>query len=195
MACGTEGDELDAPSKDEHLEPEAISEAYAVLSKDEKLKLLAIDGRLRGGTSYGRGELLREALTRALLGRRRCPVTVPFMAFMIETMRSVASHDRDRLKRESSFDGLDEAEIERGVLTGAKPATPEEQAMNSQKVEAIHAHFDGDEQAGLLLLGWAADMRGKDLREFIGVDQAELDYLIKRVRRAVVRLYPEGFHA
>jgi hypothetical protein len=57
----------------------------------------------------------------------------------------------------------------------------------------IHAHFDGDEKAGMLLLGWGADLKGKDLREFVGEDQPGLDYLIKRVRRSMNRLYPNGF--
>jgi hypothetical protein len=195
MACGPEGDIIGTPSTSSHLDPEAVAEAYAALSVDEKRKLLAIETRMRGGTSFGPGEIFREALTRALLGKRRCPSDVVFTAFLIETMRSIASHDRKRPRRTASLDETSEADVVRSVSSGGSPRTPEEEMMAAEIVRAIHAHFDGDEEARLLLLGWGADLRGKDLREFVGVDQAGLDYLIKRVRRTMGRLYPQGWQA
>jgi hypothetical protein len=193
MACGPAGDVVDTPSTGGYLDPGAVAEAYAALSVDEKRKLLAVEARLRRGTSLGPGELFWEALTRALLGQRRCPQDVVFTAFLIETMRSVASHDRERLKRTASLDEVSEADVARGVSSGESPHTPEEEMMAAETVRAIHAHFDGDEEARLLLLGWGADLRGKDLRELVGVDQAGLDYIIKRVRRTMGRLYPQGW--
>lgn len=177
----------------DHLDPAETLAAFQALSADEKLKLGAIEARLRGGTAYEATELLRESLTRALLGRRRCPRDVPFMAFIITTMRSVASHDRERRARNETFADGGETATAPSATAGARPATPEETMMSDEIVRAIHAHFDGDEKAGLLLLGWGADLRGKDLREFVGEDQSGLDYLIKRVRRTMIGLYPNGF--
>src|SRR3954465_13052808 len=103
MARGPEGDIIDTPSISSHLDPEAVAEAYAALSVDAKRKLLTVETRMRGGTSFGPGEIFREALTRALLGQRRCPRDIVFTAFLIETMRSIASHDRERLRRTASL--------------------------------------------------------------------------------------------
>ncbi|MFY9294889.1 MAG: hypothetical protein WAP03_30030 [Methylorubrum rhodinum] len=195
MAAGPDVEAVEAPPDDDYHEPEAINGAYAALSADAKLKLLSVETWMRGGTSFEQGELFREALTRAQKGKRNWRKGFVFEAFIIGTMRSVASHDRTRLKRAVSFDDVDEAEIEKGVSSGGSPRTPEEEVMSAQTVQAIHAHFEGDEQACSLLLGWGADFRGKDLRDFVGVDQAGLDYLIKRVRRTMARLYPKGFDA
>ena len=60
-------------------------------------------------------------------------------------------------------------------------------------VSVIHGSFAGDEQAQMLVLGWSEGYRGKELRELLGVDQAALDYVIKRVRRAMMKRYPHGW--
>ena len=44
----------------------------------------------------------------------------------------------------------------------------------------LDLHDKGDERIQLVLLGWDEGMRGKQLREFVGVTPTELDYIIKR---------------
>jgi hypothetical protein len=60
-------------------------------------------------------------------------------------------------------------------------------------VVAIHDCFEGDEQAQMVVLGWSEGYRGKELRDFVGVDQAALDYAIKRIRRTMTKRYPNGW--
>ena len=60
-------------------------------------------------------------------------------------------------------------------------------------VNAIHDCFDGDEEAQMVVLGWSEGYRGAELREFVGVDQAGLDYAIKRIRRTMTKRYPDGW--
>jgi hypothetical protein len=194
MADGPEGaPDGEASSAVVYLDATEILAAFQALSGGEKLKLGVVDARLRGETAYEPTELLRESLTRALLGRRRCPRDVPFMAFMVETMRSIAFHDRQRRAKNETFEDCSETSPAPSAMSGARPPTPEETMMSDETVRTIHAHFDGDEKAGMLLLGWGADLKGKDLCEFVGEDQPGLDYLIKRVRRSMNRLYPNGF--
>ena len=69
------------------------------LSNDDHIKLAGIEKWFLGGTGFQRGELLHEAICRTLLGQRHCPKDVPVMAFLIETMRSVSGHSRDRQKK------------------------------------------------------------------------------------------------
>ena len=69
---------------------------------------------------------------------------------------------------------------------------PEQLLLSQEAVAVIQRHFDGDERAQMVLLGWTGDLRGQDLREFVGVDQAELDYVIKRIRRLMKKNYPAG---
>ena len=192
---GVSGEDADATLEGEFHDPGEVVEAYDALVEDEKRKLLNVEHHLQGGTSFGDGELFRDALARAILGERRWPVHVPFVAFIVMTMRSIASHERARLQRSVSIDDLGQGEIARSVTSGAKPPTPEDGLMRRETADVIHSHFDGDEQAALLLMGWGDGLRGKELREFVGVNQGELDYLGKRVRRTLRRLYPNGWGA
>jgi len=83
----------DAPAR-EHLRADEIGPAFDGLSRDDKLKLYAIETILRGGTGFGKGDLLREAICRALEGDRKCPRDVSFMAFVVMTMKGIAWHAR-----------------------------------------------------------------------------------------------------
>ena len=192
---GWSGEDASTTAEGGFHDPDSIVDAYGALGGDEKRKLLNVEGLLRGGTSFGDGELFREALTRAILGERRWPEYVALIAFLIMTMRSIASHERARLGKLVSIDDLMEGEIEKGVSSGGSPPTPEEQVMSAETVSTIHSHFEDDEQALLLLMGWGDGLRGKELREFVGMDQDDLDYLSKRVRRTLRRAYPNGWGA
>jgi hypothetical protein len=79
------------------LDANEIVGAIGALSPDDKLKLAAIEAIRRRGTGFAPGELIHEAVCRALTGDRNCPLGVPFMAFMATTMRSIAGHDRERV--------------------------------------------------------------------------------------------------
>jgi DNA-directed RNA polymerase specialized sigma24 family protein len=174
----------------DHLVPEEVVAAFESLSPVEKLKLLEIEKNYLRGTGFSPTDLLHEALYRALVGRRKCPRGVAFMAFLVQTMRGVAYHERQRLARQVALEGQAER--------AADQLSPEEHLLEREAVDvvaAIHALFEGDEQARMVLLGWADDLRGKELRDCVGVDQAGLDYIIKRIRRVMKKRYPNGWRS
>jgi DNA-directed RNA polymerase specialized sigma24 family protein len=175
------------------LDSEDISEAFGSLSPENRLKLHEIERVALRGTDLSPGDLLHEALCAAIMGERKCPRDVPFMAFIVQTMRSIASHHREKRLRERA-DGvpLDRADP---MFSGAAP-DPEQAFINRESqdtVSAIHAAFEGDEETQLVVLGWSEGYRGKELRDFVGVDQAALDYAIKRIRRTMAKSYPNGW--
>jgi hypothetical protein len=192
-----------AASTGEFLEVDEIVAACKVMAPDDKLKLMAVERVLLGGTGRQVKELLAEALYRVSCGSRRCPRHVPVIAFLIETMRSISSHDRERQKRQKKINPDDADTVERvRILPGALASdvhNPEEALLRREAaeepsaVDTIYGHFDGDEEAQLLIMGWAEGLRGEKLRDFIGVDQACLDYVGKKVRRKIMKLYPNGF--
>jgi DNA-directed RNA polymerase specialized sigma24 family protein len=76
-------------------QPQDVFNAYAQLSKRQRLKLLGIACVYAQGTSFGEpGDLLHEALLRCADGRRRWAEHVDFEAHMALSMRSIASSDR-----------------------------------------------------------------------------------------------------
>lgn len=187
----------DAPER-EHLGTDEIGRAFDALSPDDKLKLAAIEAVLLSGTGLGKGELVNEAVCRAMTGRRKCPRNVPFMAFLVETMKSIASHARNGRRRAvAAADPPQPANTAGSDTADAVLApSPEEELIAKQDADAvqkIYGHFEDDGEAGLVLLGWAEGLRGKALREATGLDQAGLDYAIKRIRIRMRKLYPKGW--
>jgi DNA-directed RNA polymerase specialized sigma24 family protein len=175
------------------LRADEIVEALGALPPDDKLKLARIEAIRRRGTGFADGELLHEAVCRALNGERRCPRDVPVMAFVAMTMRSIASHDRLERRRVASSggDGQDAA----GAARTAAPSPEDDliQKQDAAAVEAIHGFFADDQEAQLVLLGWQDGLRGAALREATGLDQGKLDYAIRRIRLRMAKAYPQGW--
>jgi hypothetical protein len=182
----------------ECLSADEIGMAFNGLSANDKLKLHAIETVYRGGTGFGQSELLQETVCRAIVGDRHCPRSVPLMAFLVETMRSVAHHDRNKRRRSAPL-----AVVPRhgGSVDGppdcpSNQLTPEEHLIEQQAadtVSTIHDGFADDPEAQLVLMGWADGLRGKALREATDLDQAALDYAGKRIRNRMRKLYPNGW--
>ena len=195
---GKTGLKQDAPEGD-HLDAAEIGAAFDGLSPDDKLKLSAIEAIKRRGTGLGAGELLHEAVCRALTGSRKCPRHIPFMAFLVETMRSIAYHARKKTRRSAPLTAVPNSGRAGEASQGDPPATgPSAEDILIEKesaaaVQAIHDNFEDDPEAQLVLMGWAEELRGAPLREATGLDQAGLDYAAKRIRTRMRKLYPQGW--
>ena len=184
--------------EDDNLGADEITAAFEGLSPDDKLKLGAMESLLRRGTGLAKGDLVHEAVCRALLGRRHCPRKTPFMAFLIMTMKSIVSHARKK-HRQTVVAADAPATANAAADDAADPVaapSPEDELIAQQELAAIqkiYGHFEDDEEAGLVLMGLADGLRGKKLREAAGLDQAGLDYTIKRIRTRMRKLYPDGW--
>lgn len=177
------------PPEREYLRAEEIGPAFDGLSRDDKQKLHAIEAIRRRGTGFGKGELLRESLCRALDGERKCPRDVPLMAFLAMTMKSIASHAREQDKRVVAVADPPEP----GASDPPLASSPEDDVIAASVLRNIEAHLENDDEARLVLMGWGEGLRGKALREAIGLDQAGLDYAAKRIRAIARKLYPDGW--
>ena len=108
------------------------------LSPENRLKLYEIERIALRGTDLSPGDLLHEALCAAIMGDRKCPRDVPFMAFIVQTMRSIASHHREKRRREPADGGAaQEAQggpagvFDRYVRSGADAASNENRRTRS----------------------------------------------------------------
>lgn len=183
----------DRPARD-CLTAAEISAAFDGLSADDKLKLDAIEAIKRRGTGLGKGDLVREAVCLAMMGKRKCPRDVPFIAFMVKTMQSIASHAREQRGRSRSL--TDGAGAPGHGNPGVLGSSPEDDLIAREDAAAfqlIDGHFMDDDEARLVLMGWAEGKRGRELREATGLDQAALDYAAKRIRSKMRKLYPQGW--
>jgi hypothetical protein len=149
-----------------------------------------------GGTGFDPGDLFEEVCKRAKDGRRHCPRDVPFMAFLIETMRSIAGHDRKL--RSKTIQVVDEEELvdkdEMAPSDLSAYHTPEDrlieqQAANKMKrmVQRVYDLLPHKPNAQHVIRGWL-DSDKSEVREAIG--QAEYDSAMKLIRTLMKRLYP-----
>jgi hypothetical protein len=116
-------------------------------------------------------------------------------------MRNIAGRQRKKLRRQVPIGG-DATRDDDDAGFDVEDDTPgaEDQiirAENEKRAAEVWAvlepHYRDDEQIQMVLLGWEESMRGKELREFVGVTQDRLDYIIKRIRRIAAKHYPKGW--
>jgi hypothetical protein len=136
----------------------------------------------------------------ALLEEKTCPRSVHFVAFLAQSMRNIAGRHRKRLQQQvPPEEATTGAGKNKSPLQDAGPGP--EQAMiqveqdrrASEVWKSLSDHYGADEEMTMVILGWENDMRGEELRDFVGVDQARLDYVIKKIRRIARREYPRGW--
>ncbi len=114
-------------------------------------------------------DLLQEALTRALEGRRTCKRGTPFIPFICGVMESLASQEIEA--RKSGNRPITILRNGEAILPDA-PAltpTPEQSAISAiddrPTLTAIAAGAEGDEQLQLLIEGIYDGMRGAKLQD------------------------------
>ncbi|EKS31072.1 sigma-70 family RNA polymerase sigma factor [Afipia felis] len=185
----------------EYLDYEQVVAAVDGLTDLERARLAKLEQRHLEGTDLAAGDLVQEAICVALFEKKKCPHTTPFIAFLAQSMRNIASRRRKRLKRQVPIAGgatKDETDDEFDLKDDAPDA--EDQIIQAEREKraveiwsVLEPLYGVDEEISLVLLGWEEDMRGKELREFAGVTQDRLDYIIKKIRRIAAKHYPKGW--
>jgi len=190
-----------APPDADHLGYDEVVAAIDALSALDRARLDRLELRHLGGTDFAEGDLLHGAVCSALLEQKKCPRTTPFIAFLALSMRNIAGRRREKLRRQVPIAGGstgDDHDVEFDIQDDT-PAAEEQiiRAENDKRAAEVWAvlepHYREDEQLQLVLLGWEENMRGKELREFVGVTQDRLDYIVKRIRRIAAKYYPKGW--
>jgi DNA-directed RNA polymerase specialized sigma24 family protein len=185
----------------EHLDYGQVVAAVDGLTDLDRARLAKVEQRHLDGTDFAAGDLVQEAICAALFEKKKCPHTTPFIAFLAQSMRNIAGRRRKRLKRQVPIAGgatQDEADDESDLKDDAPGA--EDQIIRAEREKraaevcaVLEPHYSVNEEVSLVLLGWEEDMRGRELREFAGVTQDRLDYIIKKIRRIAAKNYPKGW--
>jgi hypothetical protein len=190
--------EASAPAP-EHLTYDEVASALDGLTPLDLARLDAIERRYLGGTDFAEGDLLQEATCSALFEEKRCPRTTRFMAFLVQSIRNIAGHRRNRLQQQAPIEDATFGERRSKFELEDSGPSPEDAAIRAEQdrrasevYAALNVHYGADEEMSMVLLGLENDMRGEALRDFVGVDQARLDYAIKKIRRIARREYPKG---
>jgi DNA-directed RNA polymerase specialized sigma24 family protein len=146
--------------------PAEASRALRDLSAEHKTLLVKIARAYARKTSYSHEDLIQEALTRVLEGKRAWPRKLPVAVFLRGVMRSIAS---DWIA-ESHDDAVDIDEI--GYVNHAAAAR-----IDMQKMFAL---FDDDPVAQKIFAAMLEGVKGEELRQISGL--APRDYETKRTK-------------
>ena len=196
--------ETDEGATDDSLSLDEVRAALHALPSVEHKKLDMIARSFSGGTGLDPGEIVTDAVESSLTARS-CPRELPIMVFLVQTMRSRINNHRKKCKKSvvQIYAPAGDADDNRrpdvvDVSPNAETALiereeREKEAPDMVVIQTITGALEDDYEAQLCLAGWAEGMRGQALRDFIGVDQKNLDYIAKRIRRLAIRLYPEGW--
>lgn len=187
------------PGKGHHTVDDAAA-TFRSLSELEldKLGRIASFIAASGGGYAPPQELINESFIRIAEGKRRWPQDVPFLAFVGGVMKSLAS-DGDlipeerklaRLKQGLTIVNSDDLASVASTNDGGDVA---KKAMIETAMSKLQAHFAGDGEMEMLLMGIEDGLRGKDLQEAVGVDAKRLEALRTRMNRQIEKLASESW--
>jgi RNA polymerase sigma-70 factor (ECF subfamily) len=173
-----------------------VASALENLSDPDLLRIKQI-AKLRSAslTTYTGEDLLNEAIQRALDGSRVWPREVAFIAFLAQTMRSIASEER-----RGPYAGLIINESDMPVDRDGKATTLEDVAghgMDPARVvqaqralEDIEAMFSNDTEALHILHGLAIGSTPEEIQAASAMTPTKYASAQKRIRRELARRNP-----
>jgi hypothetical protein len=175
------------------LRPAEVALALNLISRMDFLRLKAI-ARL-----HARGlppdvswdDLLQEAFTRALVGSRRKPQSVPMVAFLAGIMRSLRTEHWRRAQGGPASRESMRIDHQRDLSRAAElrdPASDLEQSLlASEQIEALERLFAGDLVVLGIIAGLAEGRSAAQIRAAMGISKTDYDSGRKRLRRTLLR--------
>jgi hypothetical protein len=175
------------------LRPAEVALALNLISRMDFLRLKAV-ARL-----HARGlppdvswdDLLQEAFTRALVGSRRKPHSVPMVAFLAGIMRSLRTEHWRRVRGGPASCETMRIDHQRDLSRAAElrdPASDIEQSLlASEQIEALERLFAGDLVVLGIIAGLAEGRSAAQIRSAMGISKTDYDSGRKRLRRTLLR--------
>lgn len=138
--------------------------------------------------------LVHDAFLRVLEGSRRIPRDVKIVAALGNIIRSVAGDHPDKKfgENEMAFPDLGVNDADTWAGSALQPG-PAEMAIAEETVERIAAFFEGDTFVNALIKAYAANMKQKQIIEFIFKgDSKTYEATRRRFRRGITKIQEEG---
>jgi len=194
---------------------EDIRRAIESLTTEESTRLRKAASYCLIGSSYAdAGELVNEAVKRTMdaaagVRGRKWPKSVPFVPYMITTMKGLANDSRESLpqRRTVSMEAMalegSTAEDALGAVRGHSHYNKDVVAMAVEAQEAqeryeaakpdadsIDARFANDDEIGYLIMGMKDGMKPAEVRDISGMTPTQYDTAKRRFRRGLDQLFP-----
>ncbi len=185
--------ELATEPENEHLSISEIQSELRKLTDADLLRLGKIGKRYASRCHMDGSDLLNEAVTESLSGDRRCPRNVSLLAFLVQTMRSIAFNEKRKANQAARQEPVDNDPANDPILSfpDEGPTTLETVEARSE-LEAIFSIFEQDEDVKMLLMGLQDGYEPDEICGITGWDKKTYNTVRKRLRRGVDKNFPEG---
>jgi DNA-directed RNA polymerase specialized sigma24 family protein len=157
-------------------QPELVT-AIAQLTAGEKIAIMKIARLYARGTPYDYEDLIHEAFTRVLEGRRTWPGDISAVMFLGGVLRSIAWEWRyDR----------------RSEIAPSEAAAEQHSSDAAIDAEKIVALFEDDPAAKRIVLAMMEGARGEELVAVSGLGKREYESKRTKIRRRIDKFFDDG---
>ena len=182
---------------------EEALEAFTNLSNRELIALRRFARSRIGGTCYTEpADLLHEALHRCLQGERRWPLTVRFIAFLANAMKSIASADRVssgarlNVSLDAGESDLHDCHSSHGAARHSTLGpSPEESTIAAERArfararaEELEGAFKTDPIARAVVAGWLAELDPNEVMSAHQISAKDYKAARERVSRKAAKV-------
>jgi DNA-directed RNA polymerase specialized sigma24 family protein len=192
----------DAPSSRQYATVDDLYAAVDRLSAADVDRILRVGARLAVGTVYGSAEaLFDEAVLRAadIAGERHrpWPLDIPFVPFVIKTMKGLASDDRGGAYARSAVPLYAETGeiVESADLAAQTPGAMDQAIIDEAAAETkatmqkIATYFADDPAAQMVMMAELDGYRGAAAADVCGLDEKQYVAARKRLNRGFDKLF------
>jgi DNA-directed RNA polymerase specialized sigma24 family protein len=187
-----------------HMNAEEVEELIRQLKPTELKGIFLAGEAFIIGTNYQSvRELYSDAVAKAYLGERRCPIDVKFSTFLINVMRSIASNYKtskqssievSECRINSDHSPLDSASS--SIFSQPNSESEEERASREKQedsvIAAVYAKFAADPEVTAILLGESENSSPQEIMDLASMDQRSYETARRRYRRGVTNLIASG---
>lgn len=180
-----------------HATTAEILQAYKDLTRQDVIALHKYAQRHLSGIFTEPLDLVHEALHRSLDGRRNWPPGVPFAVYMLQTMKSIVNHERERVANRPGRMVSIEVGPGATALASSWPSVEEqviafnETQLAQKAAERARQSLAGDPVALKVLEGMLAGMSPRETCDAFGFAPKDYDAARHRVMR---RLRQSALH-
>ncbi|WP_206744577.1 sigma factor [Rhizobium sp. LCM 4573] len=141
------------------------------------------------------GDLMQEAFSRILEGRRNWPTNVEFLPFMAQVMRSIASTDRRNSVRQPGLQLVPQHGEQLTFDNMADPGpNPEEIVRQQDELALSKEMFADDDVATSFIDALDAGFRRPEIMELCDLDANGYDTVVRRIKRRLEKRSLKDVH-
>ena len=175
-----------------HATTAEVAAALVALSGADLVRLKRIAQlRSTGLSPVNWEDLVNEAVARSLAGARAWPRSIPFIAFLAQTIRSIASEERRRLDHEQTCveadlrSGEDDDQPIAGLAVNH--ITPERELIARKTLKDIENLFHDDQEAKSILHGFGQGATPEQIQASAALTPTQYASAQRRIRRRLAR--------